>query len=276
MVFALCAACFGGGVARAFPPAPYYTIYGDVRDENGLLIPAEGAAVVLYQNSKEIFWQDLISSGSKDYNYQMRIDMLRSSTTSYSSIALGIGTTYTLGGSVGGHVYSPIEVKNAPAVGGASDRKRLNLTLGIDSDGDGLPDAWEESQLYQAGYPYGNGWDLSLIDRDGDLDGDGVSNWQEYLAGTYAGDKASVLSLKIKEKLESSARLEFYAMYGKTYSIEVSENLKEWVAVDFTTTAPTAEVPGTPASSLVATNTGVTSVYAAASGATVYYRLLAR
>ena len=278
MLLALLALYYAITAAKAFPPAPFYTIYGDVRDENGVLIPGEGAAVLLYQNSKEILRQEITASGNKDYNYQlrMRIDMLRSSTTSYSSIALAIGSTYTLGVNVGGQVFYPIEVTHPPAVGSAADRKRLNLTLGVDLDGDGLPDAWEESQLYQAGYPYGDGWDLSLIGRDGDLDHDGVSNWQEYLAGTYAGDSTSVLSLKIKEKLDDAVRLEFYAIYGKTYSIEVSENLKDWVKLDFTTTAPSAEAPAAAQSSLVSTTTGVMSIYAGTPGSSVYYRLLAR
>jgi hypothetical protein len=37
----------GTGVAWAFPPAPYYTLYGVVRDQVGQTVTAEGAEVIL-------------------------------------------------------------------------------------------------------------------------------------------------------------------------------------------------------------------------------------
>ena len=217
---------------RAFPPAPYYTIYGDVRDQYGILIPAEGATVIVYKGGKEIMRQSLVAAEGTDFNYQMRlrIDMLRSSTT-YSSVALATGTVYTLAVSVGSQLYYPIEMATAPVIGNASARRRLNLTLGVDSDGDGLPDAWEEAQLYHGGQlPGENGWDLSLIDKNGDFDKDGLSNGVEYITGTYATDSTSVLNLTIKEKLATSARLEFYAFYGKSYMLESTTDEAELAA----------------------------------------------
>ena len=65
-------------------------------------------------------------------------------------------------------------------------RDESGRTLRVDG---GIPDAWEQSQLYAAGIlPGEDGWDLSLIDRDGDFDKDGISNWLEYIAGTFATD----------------------------------------------------------------------------------------
>jgi hypothetical protein len=71
-------------------------------------------------------------------------------------------------------------------------------------------------------------------------------------------------------------RLEFYAIYGKSYTLESSPDLKVWSDAAFSLTAPDAAVPGTPQSVLLATNTGVTSVYAAADPAVTYYRLQIR
>lgn len=264
---------------RAFPPAPYYTVYGDVRDQYGVLIPADGAAVLVCKDGKEIMRQSLVAAEGTDFNYQMRlrIDMLRSSTTTYSSIALASGTAYTLAVSIGSQLYYPLEMATAPVIGSASVRRRLNLTLGVDSDGDGLPDAWEEAQLYHGGQqPGANGWDLSLIDKDGDFDRDGVSNGAEYIAGTYAMDSASVLSLTIKEKLAASARLEFYAFYGKSYTLESTTDLRTWTAVPFSLSDPATPGATAAQSSLTSTVTDVISIYADASALSTYYRLIAR
>jgi hypothetical protein len=264
---------------QAYPPAPFHTIYGDVRDGFGVLIPADGAAVIVYKGGNEIMRQSLVAAAGTDFNYQirLRIDMLRASTTIYSSVALTSGTVYTLAVSIGSQLYYPIEMATPPVIGSASARRRLNLTLGVDGDGDGLPDAWEEAQLYHGGLlPGENGWDLSLIDKNGDFDKDGVSNYTEYIAGTYATDSSSVLSLAIKEKLATSARLEFYAFYGRSYTLESTTDLKTWTSTPFSLSDPADPAAAAAQSSLTSTVTEVISIYAGAAAPTTYYRLIAR
>lgn len=260
----------------AFPPAPYFTVYGDVRDRYGLLIPSGSAEVVLYRGGVEVLRTPVAGAVATDYNYQLRVkfDMLLELSTAYNSKALSAGTVFTLAVEDGGQKFYPIEMARPPAVGTPAERRRLNLTLGVDSDGDGLPDAWEQAQLYQAGIPQGpNGWDLSLITKDGDFDKDGVGNYVEYLAGTYAADASSTLDLKIREKLPTAARLEFYAIYGKSYTLQSSPDLKTWTTVNFSL-SPLAATPPPAALPLVsATTTGVVSIYTAAGSAATYYRL---
>lgn len=265
---------------EAFPPAPYHTIYGDVRDEYGMLIPANGVAVVMYQGTVEKMREPLIAVSGVDYNYQlrMRLDMSRSLTEPYSSLAVAAASAYTLAVQIGGVNYYPIEIAaTSPTVGRPASRVRLDLTLGVDANHDGLPDAWQDGQLYQAGYlPGPNGWDLSLIPPNGDLDHDGVSNLTEYLAGTYAGDATSTLGLVVKEKIGDNVRLETFAIYGKSYNLEASTDLHSWVPVTFSPTDPAGTTPAVFQASLVATTTGITSLYAKAPGATTYYRLKIR
>ena len=266
--------------AQAFPPAPYHTIYGDVRDEYGILIPAPGVTVVMFQGTVEKMREPLIAVSGVDYNYQlrMRLDMSRSLTSAYSSLAVGAASAYTLAVQIGGINYYPIEIAaHSPTVGTPASRVRLDLTLGVDANHDGLPDAWQEQQLYQAGIlPGANGWDLSLVGPEGDLDHDGVSNLNEYLAGTYAGDATSILSLAIKEKIGENVRLETFAIYGKSYSLEASSDLQSWQAVTFADTDPAGAAPAVFHASLLASTTGITSIYAKATGTTTYYRLKIR
>jgi hypothetical protein len=234
---------------------------------------------VTYVGLKETQRQEVVDVPSADYNYQMRLrlDMTRPETVTYHPKALATGSVFNLAVVRGNRIYRPIEVESPPTVGASADRRRLDLTLGVDLDGDGLPDAWEEAQLYQAGERPGvNGWELSKLDRDGDYDGDGTSNWNEYLAGTYALDATSILDLEIAEKLSDSVRLEFYSFYGKQYTVEASTDLKTWAAVALSLTAPAEGAAVPTQSSLTATTTGVTSVYVGTTDAVDHYRLIAR
>jgi len=162
-----------------------------VRDENGQALRADDGEIVFYCGGAEFLRTFITETTRLDQNYQLRLrmDMQRLGTQSYTNLANSSGTAFTLGVVLNNIVYYPIEMSAPRSVGRPGERTRLDLTLGVDSDRDGIPDAWEQSQLYAGGVmPGQNGWDLSLLTRDGDFDGDGISNWQEYIAGTFATD----------------------------------------------------------------------------------------
>ena len=93
-----------------------------------------------------------------------------------------------------------------------------------DTDGDGLPDAWETT----------NGLNPALFgDASQDVDGDGHSNFQEYQAGTDPRDAASQLRIEIVDWQASgsgSVRLRFSAAPGRWYAVEYRDSLgaKTW------------------------------------------------
>jgi hypothetical protein len=261
--------------AQAFPPAPYYTLFGMVRDQVGQTVTAEGAEVILLKGGVEV-GRTPISSTLIDQNYelQMRLDQNRSGTTFYTDKAVAAGGLFSLVVSMNGALFYPIEVAGNLTAGKGGERVKLDLTLGEDKDKDGLPDVWEAWQLYQAGLsPDENGnWNLALIDRNGDFDQDGQSNLVEYLAGTFAGDATEVFTMAIKEKLEKSVRLEFFGITGKTYTIESSPDLKTWKRVNFSVSAPGPGVQG-----YLASDVGPVSVFTSPGSAlNEYYRLSVR
>lgn len=225
------------GSAFAFPPAPYYTLFGIVRDQVGQTVTAEGAEVVLLKNGLPLAKAPIISAARLDQNYELRvrIDQNRSGTTTYNEKALAAQGPFSLAVDIAGTRYYPIEVSGNLTAGKGGERVRLDLNLGEDTDGDGLPDVWEQWQLYQAGLdPDSNGiWPIQLIDRNGDYDHDGISNWLEYVAGTFAGDATERFALEIKEKAADHVRFEFFAITGKTYTIEKSTDLKTWTPASF-------------------------------------------
>jgi hypothetical protein len=228
--------------AHAFPPAPHYTLYGMVRDQVGQTIQADGAMVVLLKGGTEVGRASIATISGLDHNYELtvRLDHNRSGTTLYNSKALAAQGPFSLAVDMNGSRFYPIEVTGTLTAGRGGDRVRLDLNLGEDSDGDGLPDIWEQWQLYQAGYfPDENGlWPIHLLHRDGDFDHDGLSDWMEYVAGTFAGDATETFGLEIKEKTASSVRFEFFAIIGKAYTIERSTDARMWSAVPFALGAP--------------------------------------
>ena len=262
-------------VVQAFPPAPYYTLHGVVRDQVGQTVTAEGAQVVLLKDGVEVGRTPITSSQiDRNYELNMRLDQNRSGTKFYTEKAVAAGGIFSLVVSMNGELFYPIEVAGNLTAGKGAELVKLDLTLGQDKDKDGLPDVWEEWQLSQAGlFPDENGeWDLSLIDSNGDFDKDGQSNLLEYIAGTFAGDATETFGLTIREKQPESVRFEFYGITGKVYTIESSLDLKTWTRVPFAVGAP-----GEGANGYQATEVGIVSAFTAPRSSTVeIYRLSVR
>ncbi len=262
---------------QAFPPAPYYTLYGTVRDQVGQTLDVEGATLVLLKGGVEIERTPITTGLQLDQNYELsiRIDQNRSGTTFYTEKAVAAQGLYSLVVEMNGALFYPIEVSGNLTAGKGGERVRLDLNLGEDLDHDGLPDIWEQWQLYQAGYsPDENGnWPINLIDKNGDFDHDGLTNWQEYVAGTFAGDATERFGLTIKEKNATGVRLEFYAITGKTYTIERSTDVKTWSAVPFAIGEPAVG-----ASIYRAVDVGILSAFTTptAGGTKEFYRLTVR
>jgi len=92
----------------------------------------------------------------------------------------------------------------------------VNLTVLPDTDGDGLPDAWETQHGLNPSDP---------LDAALDWDGDGMSNGQEYIAGTDPDDAASYLKIEQVVVGASDITLSFIAQSNKTYTVQCKDSL---------------------------------------------------
>jgi hypothetical protein len=212
-----------------------------VRDQVGQTVTAEGAKIILLKGGVEVGSTPIITNLiDRNYELNVRIDQSIAGTAPYTAKAIPANGLFSLAVDIDGSLFYPIEVSGNLTAGKGGERVRLDLNLGEDADGDGLPDIWEQWQLYQAGIlPDQNGaWDLSLIDKNGDFDGDGQSNLFEYISGTFAGDATENFNLVIKEKLPASVRFEFFAITGKAYTIESTLDMKTWTQVPFAVGSP--------------------------------------
>jgi hypothetical protein len=104
-------------------------------------------------------------------------------------------------------------------------------TDSLDTDVDGLPDAWE---LEHGTNPF-------RPDNLDDPDEDGASNGAEYIAGTDPLDPGSVLRLGWATTTEGQGRLEFVAHPGRSHTLETTDQLNAtaWVVA---TNWPAADV----------------------------------
>ncbi len=91
----------------------------------------------------------------------------------------------------------------------------------VDSDGDGIPDWW---MLQYFGHPTGQAGDRSLAQDD--ADGDGMTNWQEYAAGTDPTNPGSVFHLEIAPVLTPGSLLLYWqALSGRSYQVQYTDDL---------------------------------------------------
>jgi hypothetical protein len=94
--------------------------------------------------------------------------------------------------------------------GGASTL--ATITVLPDSDGDGLPDNWEFANFGAAGAAPGD-----------DPDHDGMSNLQEYIAGTNPNDGTSYLKAVMTKSGATS--ISFNAVSNRTYTVQYTDGL---------------------------------------------------
>lgn len=229
------------GAALAFPPTPHHLVYGLVRDELGNPLSGVRAEVLLEAGGGPLARTPVAVSAEPGVNYRLAIPLDSGATADlYSPSALRPTVPFRMRVRVGNTTYLPIEMTGAASLlTRPTESTRVDLTLGVDSDGDGLPDAWEQALIAAAG----GGKSLADIRADGDDDVDGLTNLQEYLAGTYAFDPLDGFSLAIMGTAEGRSALEFTAIRGRSYTIEASSDLTTWTAIPFRLSADAATEP---------------------------------
>lgn len=250
------------GPVFAFPPTPHHTIYGTVRDALGNPMVQTNAEVRLETTTGQQLKTTVSLNLPAGMNYRLTAPLDAGVTAdNYKATALRRNTPFTMKVKLGTTIYLPMEMTfGGRALGHPAEGTRLDLTLGVDSDGDGLPDAWELALIAMLG----GGLTLPDILPNGDADGDGISNWQEYLAGTYPFDPADGFRLALLPQPDGRVVLEFLAIPGRRYSLHSSASLTGWTAHSFRLQGEPATAP--PRSSFTATEVRFLRLEPVASG----------
>jgi hypothetical protein len=236
--------------ALAFPPAPHHTLYGMVRNQFGDPLNIFPADVYLETPTGVTLHAGVINNIEPGANYRLEVPMdsgTSGEAEAYQPTALKPFFQFKLKVLIGQTIYLPIQMAGSFAqIGQPGQKTRIDLTLGVDSDGDGLPDAWEQALI--AIY----GGTLASIRPNDDSDGDGISNLNEYLAGTYAFDPADGFRLTLTSLIAGTSEMQFLALRGRNYTIQASPNLQQWTPVNFSIV--TGGVAGALQSSYAATD----------------------
>jgi hypothetical protein len=124
-----------------------------------------------------------------------------------------------------------------------SSAGQVNDYADPDFDGDGLPNAWETA----------HGLNPQVNDAAADKDGDGQTNWQEFIAGTDPASGASRLAVTSGAFSGANFDLTWASAPGADYEIQASDDLATWdsltpliTADGVQTTLQLAIPPGTP------------------------------
>ena len=225
--------------AFSYPPAPGLTIHGTVRGNLGWAIDDGVSELVFSRTGLEIGRVKIDSNRRFGENYRIVLPVdLNSGRGSYRNTALAFddpSVLFTVHVERNGSRFFAIEALagEVDLDAGAGEVLQLDLTLGADSDSDTLPDEWEYWQLQAAGLqPGDDGYTLDAFAPDEDIDGDGLSNYQEYIAGTFAFLATDAINLKI-EKIGTDgwAHLSLLSVADKAYTIEGSPDFKTWESV---------------------------------------------
>ena len=237
---------WGAMTVQAFPPAPPHSIFGTVRAENGEPLAQTSIQIVLETTEGVTVTGNINPNQEPGVNYRLSIPMDAGETPDpYIANALSPDTPFFITVLIGTTSYLPIEMTgDLSLLGEPSEETRIDLTLGVDSDGDGLPDSWENQLIARLG----GGLTLEDITPDGDSDNDGLNNRDEYLAGTYAFDDQDSFKLVLKEIRPDAVVFEFLAIRGRFYEVQRTLDHINWSTAPFTIPAESAElIDGYPA-----------------------------
>ena len=215
----------------AFPPAPHHLIYGTVRDEYGTPLMTSQAQIIL-ETPTGVQLTTSVSPGiGYDMNFELEVPMDAGLTPDpYEPNALMASAPFTMVVVIGVTTNLPIQMTgNYSQLGQPGQQTRIDLTLGVDSNGDGIPDAWELAFLASIG----SNLSLSNLTPGLRLTSDGRTLQQQFLAGNYPFDPGEPFILTVVAPNNGSPVLQFTAMTGRYYTLLGSPDLKTWTPLNF-------------------------------------------
>jgi hypothetical protein len=205
--------------ASASTQRPSMIVYGVIRDSYGLRLSFDSATVGAFLGTNETA-RTTIRPQPAGSNYRFDVNVSDPLTAGSKEITLGSAVAIRVRT---GSVLQPSIGNNTFTAQGSGSAVNLNLVLGVDSDGDGLPDDWERLMIANSGGQVSN---LTQVGPGHDLDGDGVPDDQEFWNGTFAFLPDDLLRMEsLTRHANGRLSFRFLPIQGASYSVEFSPGL---------------------------------------------------
>ena len=257
---------------RANPPAPYNLLYGVVRDKYGTPLTSATAKIVLQTPGGAVLSAAVIPGYAPGVNYRLKVPMDSAQTPDlYQPKAQQANAPYKLYVVMNNVTNLPIEMTgNYALLGQPGAVARFDLTLGVDANGDGIPDSWELAFLATIGVSV----PLSSLNANSVLTPDGLTLRQQYLFGTYPFNPSQPCEVTFVDFNGTSPHLQFPTMTARYYSVLASTDTQHWNTVNFSLPGDST---GTTRSYYYAPGITTQDVYVAPpanNGKALFYRVL--
>lgn len=241
-ILVLAFAAFASLMAIAKVPEPDTIICGTLRQMGGLAVKSSEDHTIQVQALVDDVVLASADVSSTTNTFVLRIPMddgiaPRIAGTAKSSDLVRVRVMNVSEGTTIETAETQIQAIEIPAERGSVlsiDFRVDGAVLGDDQDGDGIPDSWE-SQYTTSSFAGVRALSLAANDSQLDNDGDGFTNYEEFVAGTNPLDKSSTFAVTKMEVGLDAVALEFGPITAdRIYSLLYKPDLsvKEWTIVD--------------------------------------------
>ncbi len=212
-------------------PLPSFTFYGEVRNAYGQpYTQVDKAELIVRAGGRECGRTTVDERLGPGSNYRVEVPLDNGQGELYAPFAARPGDQPAFVIRVGSQEYAVMDPTNAPPVGAPGSRLRLNFFRDTDCDYDGIPDSW---MTLFFGHATALASDHSRAQDD--HDGDGMSNLQEFLAGTDPSWDVDRLEIDKFVYLPQINRfgLGYYSVRAKSYQVLGASPMPQWQEMDF-------------------------------------------
>lgn len=179
------------------------------------------------------------TAGHTVYNYRLDIPVSNKDMPGYARVGDTVVFKFV---DPEGKIYAGLVPAEKRVIGNPGEYRVLDVILSSDEDGDGVSDEYVDMISYLM---FVNG--KETYERDADWDGDGVSNYDEYVAGTNpfdATDKFSIRQMAMDKGMDDYVAVTFMVNQGRAYIVETTEKLEpeavDWKPTEFSVADPTS------------------------------------
>lgn len=222
--------------AFAVLPQPLVIYYGQALNEYGWPY-TKNATVILRINGVEYARCEIKGALGPGINFAMQVFMDDGAGSRYDKLAARTGDPVEIVIQDAAGEKPILQRATLPPIPKPGQMLLLNVTTGESSATGGIPDTWLQELADNSNGQYA---DASQVDLNADLDGDGMSNLDEYRAGTIAfWDFDYFVVRELDSAPNQLMRLGLISVAGKAYSVSATTNLLTgpWLPCAYASTA---------------------------------------